>query len=104
MEEQPQHLVLHVHNTFLNVTDLNTQARKMSRSQSDSSLSSSSVRQAQEQTDEEPLVLVSEGHWASTAQQRQSDSSISSSVASWQLRDVGRDADDVVPSTHLQLV
>jgi len=77
MEEQRQ--MLRVRNTFLNVTDMNTEAREMSRSQSDSSLSSSSVRQAQAQSDEEPTVLVGQGHWASTDQQQLSDSSTTSS-------------------------
>ena len=62
-------LVLCVHNTFLSVKDVNEQARKMTRSQSDSSLFSS-MRPYKVQSDDEqyPMGEVGEGHWAATAQ------------------------------------
>jgi len=109
MEEQPQNLVLHVRNTFLNVTDLNKEALKLSRSKSDSSLSqsdsslSASSAPAQSQSDEQPMVAVGEWHWASTDQRQLSASSTSGSVGSPQLIDVERDAHDDLAERMLEL-
>ena len=64
MDELHQKLVLYVQNTFLHVKDMSSEARMMRRSHSDSSLSSSSVRQ-------EPMVVVGKGHWVSADQERQ---------------------------------
>ena len=61
MAEQPAHMVLCVHNTFFDVKDVNEQARKMTRSKSDSSLSS----RVQSDDEQYPMVEVGKGHLSS---------------------------------------